>query len=56
MHSFPSNVTSIGGTGVGVDVGGMGVGVDVGGMGVGVAAGAPHPTNSSVVKIAHITC
>ena len=27
VHSFPSNVTSIGGTGVGVAVGGIGVGV-----------------------------
>jgi len=45
---------SVGGTGVAV--GGMDVGVAGGGMGVGVAAGAPHPTNSSVIKIAHITC
>jgi hypothetical protein len=42
--------------GTGVAVGETGVGVAVGGMGVGVAAGPPHPTNSSVINIAPITC
>ena len=48
MHPFPSAATTMMGVG--------GIGVAVGGMGVGGAAGATHPTNSSVIKTAHITC
>ena len=52
----PAVGVAVGGTGVGVAVGGIAMGVTAGGTGVDVAAGGPHPTNSSVIRVALTHC